>query len=121
MKQVLMNIDVWGFASSLLCAIHCAALPVLISFGLLQGNNWMNSLMFELSFIILSASLVYFSIVKGYLKGQVTKLSLTAGLLGLFFILTHHFFGALSNYFVVFGGLMVAFSHLNKLFLLKKP
>jgi hypothetical protein len=37
MDKLKKNIDIAGFFTSGICAIHCMALPILISFGLFEG------------------------------------------------------------------------------------
>ena len=38
---------------------------------------------------------------------------------GLILIITHHFLGSLATIAVVFGGLLIAFSHFQKLYLIR--
>lgn len=37
MEKIKNNIDIAGFFTSGICALHCMALPILISFGLFEG------------------------------------------------------------------------------------
>ena len=51
MKQFISaNLDFFGFLNSFLCAIHCAAFPVLISFGLLESLFWIEHFWLEMTF-----------------------------------------------------------------------
>lgn len=66
MKQQFLsiNLDFIGFSASLLCAIHCAALPFLLTLVPLTGlqilsNPWVEYSIIIFSFIIASSSLIH--------------------------------------------------------------
>ena len=42
-----INADTAGFFTSMLCAIHCSAVPVLISLGLLGSGTWLHNHMID--------------------------------------------------------------------------
>jgi hypothetical protein len=46
-----INWDAWGIFTSILCAIHCAALPLLVSALPLLGVNLVHSALFEYGMI----------------------------------------------------------------------
>lgn len=46
-----INWDAWGIATSVLCAIHCAALPLIVSALPLLGVNWVHNALFEYGMI----------------------------------------------------------------------
>jgi len=45
------NIDFWGFLASSLCALHCAAIPLILLFGSLGSFSWLANHNVELGFI----------------------------------------------------------------------
>ena len=61
-----INLDKLGMTASLLCAIHCLALPLLISAGLIGGLNWFNHGFTEWSLIILALLIAGKSFLHSY-------------------------------------------------------
>ena len=121
MKKLYKNFDFWGGTSSLLCAIHCAALPLLISLGLFRNETWFAHPAFELIMIVMTIFFVYNSLFKGYFKGNVSKLTFITAIFGVFLVGIHHFMGSYSTMVVAFGGFTIAAAHFaNFFFLLKK-
>ena len=112
MRQMIIDMDFWGVFTSIACAIHCALFPLLISFGALNMNSWLNSPLVELVFISFTLIFVYFSIIRGYFQKQVSKLALITCLIGLSLIIGHHYFSSqIATIIVTSGGLLVASSH----------
>ncbi|MGF1533911.1 MAG: MerC domain-containing protein [Bernardetiaceae bacterium] len=60
------NLDFWGMSASLLCAVHCAALPVLVTFSV--AGNWAlwSDVRLEALFLSGSGLLAIFSLIPGY-------------------------------------------------------
>ena len=113
-------LDRIGFSGSLLCAIHCALLPVLLavlpSLGVSAGLNDG----FEWAFVVFATGLGVFSLVVGYRRhGSVRALSLLLpGLLMLWAgLLVQPVHGTLVLHAVVmtFGGTLVGLAHLANL------
>ena len=66
MTKLKRNIDLFGLVSSSLCAVHCMALPVLISLGFLGTIGSSTShFVTEILVVVASAILVALSIYKG--------------------------------------------------------
>jgi len=120
MKKMYKSLDFWGGTSSFLCAVHCAALPLLISIGLFQSETWLAHPVFELSMIILTIFFVYNSLFKGYFKGRVSKLTFYTAIFGLFLVVIHHFMGSYSTIVVAFGGFTIAAAHFVNFFSFSK-
>lgn len=120
MRNTLKSLDFWGGTSSLLCAIHCALLPILISVGLLQTQTWLSHPFFEITMILLTIFFVYNSLFKGYYRGQVNKKTFYTALFGLILVAIHHFTGNYSSIIIATGGLTIAFAHFLNLFSLQK-
>jgi len=53
-KFINNNLDFWGFLASFLCALHCAAIPLILIFGSLGSFSWLANHTVELGFITLS-------------------------------------------------------------------
>jgi len=104
--------DFWGFTTSFLCAIHCAALPLLFSLGIISSHTWMGHPLFELSMISLTTIFVYSSLIKGFFKNKVNKFSFIVSIIGLLLILLHSIVPAHNTLIVVIGGILVALAHI---------
>lgn len=66
-KVIGRKVDIMGIVASGLCAIHCAALPILFSLGVLGGASssaWHHSA--ELGVLILSLALASWSSYRGW-------------------------------------------------------
>jgi len=115
MKNYLRNMDFWGSTASLACAIHCALLPLLFSFGLMGSHHWFANPWVEIVMLLVTSWFIYNSLIKGYLTGSTSKAVFYLALFGLVLLLLHHFLGQYSTIVVVFGGVLVAVAHLLNL------
>lgn len=61
-----IDLDLLGFFTSLTCAIHCAAVPFLLTMGVFSGIRWIASDWLELTVILLSFVLVSLSFVRSH-------------------------------------------------------
>jgi len=104
--------DFWGAATSILCAIHCAVLPLLLSVGMVSSHALFSNPIFEIIMIAFAFVFVYNSIIKGYMRNQVSLTALLMAISGLLLIAVHHLFSDKAVFIVVFGGILVAVSHL---------
>jgi len=117
LKLLIDKLDFWGMFTSLLCAIHCALLPFLLSVGLMGSSmRWINHPAFEVIVTVLSAVFVYQSLLRGYASGIVRRSTFILALCGLIMILSHHFFGSFATPIVVIGGISIATAHFQQLF-----
>lgn len=107
-----MNPDSAGFFASLLCAIHCSAIPLLISFGLLGSSSWLHNHFFDWLIIGFGIVVAGYSIVGDYFKKHRKLFPLIMAIIGFSFLLIgmieHHGWMLI---FSVLGGLLVASSH----------
>ena len=108
-----LNADLAGFLTSLLCAIHCSAVPVLISLGVLSSSTWLHNHAIDWVVIGTGVFIAFYSLLGDFFKRHrnVTPL-LLAGAGFTFLILgmiEHHGWMLLLS---VSGGLLVASAHL---------
>lgn len=107
-----INPDAAGFFTSLLCAIHCSAIPVLISLGLVGSSSWVHNHIFDWIVIGIGILIASYSLLGDYLKSHKNLLPLGMAGLGFAFLLIgmieHHGWMLV---FSVVGGLLVASSH----------
>lgn len=60
------TIDIIAFTSSLICAIHCAAIPILLSFSSLSSLHFLENPLIEWTFILLGIVFVFVSLWPSY-------------------------------------------------------
>lgn len=112
MKSIVKNIDIWGSTTSIACAVHCAAMPILLSTGVLSSHSWIANPLFEFTILALTTLFIYHSIIKGYFTGKSSRLVFITACIGLFLILTHHLFSQAGTIAITFGGILVAAAHM---------
>jgi len=108
-----INLDRIGFTTSILCAIHCAALPFMISLLPLLGLELLARPSVEISVTTLSIIIAVISFVPAYRKHHCNKTPIILMIGGLGFIFCTHFFG-LANFesaLVPAGALSIALAH----------
>ncbi len=104
------QIDIYGGISSFLCAIHCMAFPVLISFGLISGAVLEAHDIVEGIVLAITLFLASWSIYRAHKNGQSQPvlIIMVAGLI----ILSISFITHGSHIWMAIGGLMVATGHI---------
>jgi MFS family permease len=107
-----LNPDAAGFFASLLCAIHCSAIPIMISLGLMGSGSWLHNHLFDWIIIGFGFIMAGYAIVGDYFKKHRKILPLAIAATGFSFLLIgmidHHGWMLI---FSVLGGLLVASSH----------
>lgn len=112
-KYIKLNADTAGFFTSLLCAIHCSAVPLLISLGLIGSSSWLHNHLFDWVIIGIGIVIASYSLVGDYFRKHRKSAPLIMASIGFIFLLigmTEHHGWMLA--FSVLGGLLVASSHL---------
>src|SRR6478752_1911410 len=66
--EIKINWDALGIATSVVCAIHCALLPVLVSSLPVFGINIVHNLVFEWGMILLAFVVGSYSLFHGFIK-----------------------------------------------------
>jgi len=67
MKQYLLRkADMLGIGVGLICAVHCALLPVVLSTGILSGISWADHVVMDVLFLIASLVIGLYALVKSY-------------------------------------------------------
>ena len=103
-------IDRLGIITSGICALHCAAIPILISFGLIGSMSGVMHDFLELSVIVMSGFLAVFSIYNG-LNGHGRlhpQLAIGAGASSIVF---GYVVPTLGHGFMAFGGALLLYGH----------
>ncbi len=108
------RLDWIGASASMLCAIHCALLPLVITLLPMSGLAGESHLLVDLSLLVVSLTVAMLSLRNGYLKHHhrwgAIRLAI-AGFLVLFVgIILHE--EAYGRYVMALGGTLVAVSHI---------
>lgn len=117
-----INLDHVGFWASTLCAIHCAIIPVLLTFSTLGFLSFLEHPFIEGSMLGIAVIVAFASILPSYFQKHQKLQPILLTVLGFAFI----FWGRVTSIEIieaiatVLGGLLVAFSHLVNAHLLKK-
>ncbi|MGB1217421.1 MAG: MerC domain-containing protein [Saprospiraceae bacterium] len=109
-----LNKDFLGFAASILCAVHCAALPLILTFSTLSGLSFLANHTIEFVFLALSAVFVLWSLVPAYISHHKNAMPLVIGTIGLFIVFGSRFLphGSLEHVMTAIGGVIIAVSHI---------
>ena len=115
-----LHLDRLGATGSLLCALHCALLPVLIALLPALGiATWMND-SFEAGFVVFATLLGLFTLIQGYRRHRAVRAlwlllpGLAALWLGIGYEPLHHD-AILHAVTMTFGGTLVGLAHLANL------
>ena len=113
MKSIFnINADLAGLFTSLLCAVHCSAIPIFISLGLIGSGSWLHNHLFDWVIIGIGVVIAIYSLVGDYLRFHRNLAPLFIASLGFVFL----FVGMVEHHgwiliFSVVGGLLVASAH----------
>lgn len=111
-KFFSINLDFLGFSASLLCAIHCISLPLLLSVGALGGLAWLENEILEHGIILFSFIIASWSLGQSYFKYRLKFDAIAVVFIGFGFILAAHTFAeSLEPILMMIGGCCIAFAH----------
>lgn len=104
------NLDFLGFSASFLCAIHCLALPFLLSLGLFGGLSWLHHPLVEWGLIGTAVLIAGPSLYRGYHQHQRTRPVWLAGI-GFLLLALSRLSIADEHLLTATGGLLIALAH----------
>jgi hypothetical protein len=112
-KKLGSRLDSIGMTASTLCAIHCAVVPVLLTFLPLAGLGFLANPLFEWGMIILALLLGVSSIFLSYFRTHHRVLPLVLLITGFIIIIAGHIYlkGWIEAVVVPVGGLTIAIAH----------
>jgi hypothetical protein len=107
------RLDNIGMTASTLCAIHCAAVPLLLTFLPLAGLGFLANPLFEWGMILFALLVGVSSIFLSYVRTHHRLLPLLLLVCGFVLIIMGHVYlkGWLEAVIVPAGGLTIAFAH----------
>ena len=108
------NLDFLGFTASLLCAIHCAALPLILALTATTGSSFIENEAIEIGVIALSIIIAGAAVFKGYFKHKQTK-PIYYIIFGFVFLIAGHAFHSLAIevIFISIGAILIASAHVT--------
>jgi tetrahydromethanopterin S-methyltransferase subunit C len=90
--NIKLNWDAFGIGTSVLCAIHCALLPVIVSSLPIFGINIVHNLVFEWGMIGLAFIVGSYSLFHGYVKHHRSLKPVLLFSVGFVFLVLKQFF-----------------------------
>ncbi|MFC3559197.1 MerC domain-containing protein [Pedobacter jamesrossensis] len=113
MKTFKLNLDKLGITASTFCAIHCAIVPLLLTFLPLWGLGFLADERVEIFMIVISLLLGIWSMSSSYRKLHRKVTPSIILITGFLLIALGHFSGIkhLEPILIPFGGLAIAAAH----------
>jgi len=110
---VSIHLDFIGFVASILCAIHCAALPFLLSFIPLVGLEYLDNPYVEYTMIIISFLIASLALIRSYNRHHGKFLALHIVITGFILIVVSRFSYASWQEVLLtsLGGVVIAIAH----------
>ena len=109
--NIKLNWDTLGIGTSILCAIHCALLPVLMSTLPVFGINIIHNLFFEWGMIALAFLMGSYSLFHGYIKHHRSFKPVLIFSFGFIFLVLKQFSHQYNILFLIFAVLCIISAH----------
>ena len=107
--NIKLNWDGIGIAASILCAIHCAFLPVLAS--VLPALSGVHNLVFEWGMIALAFAVGVYSLRHGYRRHHHSNWPFYLFGLGFALLITKQFFHDVEIFFLIPAVILIVSAH----------
>ncbi len=109
--QLKFNWDAVGIATSVLCAIHCTLLPLLMSSLPLFGINILHNQLFEWGMILLAFSVGSYALFHGYIRHHHSLLPVLLFSAGFALLVLKQFFHDVENWFLLPAVVLIISGH----------
>jgi len=109
--NIKLNWDALGIGTSILCAIHCALLPVLMGSLPVFGVNIIHNLAFEWGMIALAFAVGSYSLFHGYIKHHRSLLPVLIFSFGFIFLVLKQFFAQYETLFLIIAVVLIISAH----------
>lgn len=108
----LKNVDLFGAFTSGICAVHCIALPVVLSLGMIgEASGLLYHHFTELMIILLSMAMIYFSVWTSLRRGLELRTILLFSFGILLIIIGYLNIFNISHSLMALGGMLVSLGH----------
>jgi MerC mercury resistance protein len=109
--NIKLNWDALGIGTSILCAIHCALLPVLMGSLPVFGVNIIHNLVFEWSMIAIAFVVGSYSLFHGYIKHHRSLAPVLVFSVGFIFLVLKQFFARYETLFLIIAVALIISAH----------
>lgn len=109
--NIKLNWDALGIGTSVLCAIHCALLPILMSTLSVFGVNIIHNVFFEWSMIAVAFAIGSYSLFHGYKKHHRSLVPVIIFSVGFIFLVLKQFFGQYEILFLIIAVALIISAH----------
>lgn len=108
---IKINWDALGIGTSILCAIHCALLPIIATSLPIFGINIIHNLVFEWGMIALAFVVGSYSLFQGYVKHHRSFTPIYIFAIGFIFLILKQVFHQYEIWFLVFAVALIISAH----------
>jgi len=109
--QLKFNWDAVGIATSVLCAIHCTLLPLLMSSLPLFGINILHNQLFEWGMIVLAFAVGSYALFHGYLRHHHSLMPVILFSAGFALLVLKQIFHDFENWFLLPAVVLIISGH----------
>ena len=109
--KVKINWDGLGIFTSILCAIHCGLLPLLLPALPLMGVNSVHNGIFEWSMIAIAFCVGIYALYHGFIKHHHRYLPTILFVIGFTFLILKQFIHSEQNLFLYFAVPLIVSAH----------
>lgn len=122
-KSLDNQLDFIGIIASLICAVHCVALPFVLTLSAFSGFLWLANPTLEWSFLGISFIVATSSLFWSYFQKHKSPQALwVAAIAAILLIASHIGYSGHAHWMTAFGGLLLAIAHaINWLLIYEKP
>jgi len=118
--KVKINWDRLGITTSVVCAIHCGLLPVILPVLPLFGVNIVHNSLFEWAMIALAFGVGCYSLYHGFIRHHHSYRPITIFLIGFIFLVLKQFFHSQEYIFLSIAVPLIISAHFINIRLCKK-
>lgn len=109
--QLKLNWDGLGILTSIICAIHCALLPLILSSLPVFGVNIIHNAVFEWLMILMAYIIGSYSLYHGYMKHHRRMLPVVLFTIGCIFLALKQFVSAQSHVLLALAVVPIITAH----------
>lgn len=111
--KILALWDAAGMSASMLCALHCAALPIVLTVSSFSSLAWLDTPWMELSILGMTLIIASYSLTRAYFKHHHILKAIIIVAIGFGDILISRFLphGTISHLLTAIGGIIIAYAH----------
>lgn len=110
--MIRVNFDTLGITTTIICAIHCAVLPLMLTSLPLFGKNLIDNLFFEYLMIALAAVIGLYSLTHGFKKHHHAKTPIIIFGFGILMLILKQVFHDNQLLFLIPGVISIIAAHM---------